>query len=429
MLPTFLHAVRGVFGRASLLLLGAATGLSAQSAPAPLTLADLVERLDRANPMIAAARAAADAARARIGPATAWPDPRAELAVMNRMLPRFSTMSPLAMDQLSVTQMLPLASRRAMSHAAASRAQVASAGIATQRLDARRDAAAMLADWWQADSARAVMDETRTLLREAAAVAEAMYRAGQGNQANVLRMQAELTKMTAEWTAMDAMRRSAAAGLSAMLDATLDADSLRPELPVPAVSMATDTALTANPDVVLAQRRIASSAADEQLARRERWPMLELGVQYGRQPGTNERMVGLMAGASLPIFERQRQQQMIEEMVAMRRMTDADARSTEASARAGIAESSAALARARTLQRLYDGTLLPQLQAVRESAGAAYRGGAGSLEAMLDALMAENDARIARLTARADETRALARLERLTGQARFAVPMPTERLP
>jgi outer membrane protein TolC len=287
----------------------------------------------------------------------------------------------------------------------------------------------MLADWWQADSARAVMDETRTLLREAAAAAEAMYRAGQGTQADVLRMQAELTKMTVEWTSMDAMRHSAAAGLSAMLDAPLDADTLRPQLPVPTAVVAADTALSANPDLVVAQRRLASSDADVQLARRERWPMLEVGVQYGRQPGTNERMVGLMAGASLPLFRGQRQQQMIEEMVAMRRMADADARSTAASARAGVADATAALDRARTLQRLYDGTLLPQLQAVRESAGAAYRAGAGSLEAMLDALMAENDARIARLTARADEVRALARLERLTGQASFAVPMHMERLP
>jgi outer membrane protein TolC len=258
-----------------------------------------------------------------------------------------------------------------------------------------------------------------------------MYRAGQGRQVDVLRMQAELTQMTAEWTAMDAMRRSAAAGLSAMLDAPLDADPLRPELPVPAAPATgmADTATVANPDLIVARRRLASAEADVQVARRERWPMLEVGVQYGRQPATNERMVGLMAGASLPVFARQRQQQMVEEMTAMRRMADADARSTAASARAGIVEAAAALDRARTLQRLYNGTLLPQLQAVRESAGAAYRAGAGSLEAMLDALMAENDTRIARLTARADEVRALARLERLTGQAWLAVPLQTERLP
>jgi outer membrane protein TolC len=48
---------------------------------------------------------------------------------------------------------------------------------------------------------------------------------------------------------------------------------------------------------------------------------------------------------------------------------------------------------------------------------------------MLDALMEENTARIARLTAQADEVRALARLERLTGRAWLAVPLHTERLP
>lgn len=410
-----------------LLLLAAPAGLAAQSARTPLTLADLVPRLERASPMLAASRAAAEAARARIGPATALPDPRAEFAVMNRMLPGLSTMSPLAMDQLTVTQMLPLASRRAMIRAAEARSRAVETGIGTQRAAARREAAVMLADWWQADAARAVMDETRTVMRENATVAEAMYRAGQGTQSEVLRMQAELTRMTAEWMAMDAMRRSAAAGLSAMLDLPIDADTLQPELPSAREPQATDTGVS--PDLLAAQRSVDASSAEEHVARRERWPELEVGLQLGQRPGTTERMVGLMVGASLPIFARQRQQQMIEETAAMRRMAEADARAVSAENRAGVAEVTAALARARALQRLYDTTLLPQLHAVRESAGAAYRAGSGPLEAMLDAVMAENTARIARLTARADEVRALARLERLTGRAWLAVPMHTERLP
>jgi outer membrane protein TolC len=140
-------------------------------------------------------------------------------------------------------------------------------------------------------------------------------------------------------------------------------------------------------------------------------------------------MLGFMAGASIPIFARARQQQMIQETAAMRRMVEADARNTAAAARAGVVEATAALDRTRALRRLYDGTLLPQLQAVRESASATYRAGTGSLEAMLDALMAENTARISRLATQADEVRTLARLERLTGRAWLAVPINTERLP
>jgi outer membrane protein TolC len=78
---------------------------------------------------------------------------------------------------------------------------------------------------------------------------------------------------------------------------------------------------------------------------------------------------------------------------------------------------------------LYDTTLLPQLQAARESAEAAYRAGTGGLEAVLNAAMAVNDARLARVTARADEVRALARLEPLTGRAWLAAPLHTERVP
>lgn len=418
-----LHAVTGGRRRAWRWALLAPVSLAAQSPRGTLTFGDLLGRLDRASPMIAAARASADAATARIGPATALPDPRAEFAVMNRMLPSLSTMSPLAMDQLTVTQMLPLATRRAATHAATQRAAAAARRIDVQRAIARRDAALMLADWWQADTARAVMDETRTLLREGAAAAEAMYRAGQGRQTDVLTMQAELTRMTAEQVAMDGMRRSAAASLGAMLDAVLDPDSLRVALPVLATAHPSDATAA---EVSAAAQRVEASRAEERVARQERWPELEVGVQLGQRPNTSERMVGVMVGASLPIFAASRQQKMAEEAVAMRRMAEADARSAAAVARAGAAEATAAVERARALQRLYDGTLLPQLRAAFESANSAYRAANGNAESVLNALMAMNTAKLARLAAQADETRALARLEYFTGQAWLAVPMHTE---
>jgi outer membrane protein TolC len=428
MLRQLVHAIRGVaVGARHLMLLAVPAGLAAQSAP--LTLADVVQRMERTNPMLAAARATADAARARVGPATALPDPRAQFAVMNRMLPGLTTMSPLAMDQLTVTQMLPLATRRASAQAATARARVTAASINIQRFMLRRDAAIMLADWWQADASRAVMDETRLLLRETIAAGEAMYRSGSGSQADVLRMQAELTRMTAEWMRMDAMRRSAAASLSVMLDAAIDPDSVKAQLPEALDASAPARDDVSSPSLVVAQLAVDASRAEEGVARGMRWPELEVGVQLGQRPGTSERMVGVMAGASLPLFARQRQQQMIQEAAAMRRMAEAEARNSAAENRADIAEANAAMARSRALLGLYDTTLLPQLQAVRESAEAAYRAGTGGLEAVLNAVMAVNDARLARVTARADEVRALARLEPLTGRAWLAAPLQTERVP
>ncbi len=47
------HAIRGVLGRASLfLVLGAPTGLVAQSPRTPLTFAEVVQRLERSSPML-----------------------------------------------------------------------------------------------------------------------------------------------------------------------------------------------------------------------------------------------------------------------------------------------------------------------------------------------------------------------------------------
>lgn len=65
-------------------------------APSPLTPAEVYRRIEPASPRLAAARARSDAARARIGPASRWPDPALQLALMNRSLPRLGLSDPLA---------------------------------------------------------------------------------------------------------------------------------------------------------------------------------------------------------------------------------------------------------------------------------------------------------------------------------------------
>src|SRR5450759_4592752 len=73
-------------------------------------------------------------------------------------------------------------------------------------------------------------------------------------------------------------------------------------------------------------RCASCAAASAQLAQREIWPDIQLGVQYGQQPGPTgaQRMGSLMIGASLPIYTKNRQLQLREEANAMSAMAAAD---------------------------------------------------------------------------------------------------------
>src|SRR2546427_8490628 len=78
------------------------------------------------NPMLAARAADVRAAGARIGPAGALPDPTLTLGAMNYMLPSLSARGdPLTMNQISLTQTLPvngtLGLRRAVARADSTR--------------------------------------------------------------------------------------------------------------------------------------------------------------------------------------------------------------------------------------------------------------------------------------------------------------------
>src|SRR5262249_50274197 len=104
--------------------------LNATLQPAPagvLRLGELYRELAVRSPQIRAARSAASAADARIGPVPRLPDPKLQFGLMNRDLPGFGLNDPLGMNQVQLTQMVPIAGKLGLA-AEAARAQAEAAG-------------------------------------------------------------------------------------------------------------------------------------------------------------------------------------------------------------------------------------------------------------------------------------------------------------
>jgi len=159
----------------------------------------------------------------------------------------------------------------------------------------------------------------------------------------------------------------------------------------------------------------------ERLARREIWPDLQVGVQYGQQRGAmgTERMGSLMLGASLPVFARSRQLQMRVEAGAMRAMARADLAAMRADTRARVAELYADFVRGRNLRALYRTTVLPQAEAAVTSSLASYRVGAVNLMTLLENQMTVNRYRQELFALEAEQGKAIAELEMLIGRELF----------
>ncbi len=402
---------------------------------APLTLEAVHRRLADANPMLAALRADATAAAFRVGPASALPDPMLEVGTLNRDLGDDLALMPFSgMNMVGLRQVLPLGGvLGSAGRAAAARREAADAGVVAGELELRTMAAMAYLELWATDRALGVALETRDLVRASARGAEAMYRVGRGRQADVLRAQAEVTRMSEEIVRMEAMRRQGVAALGRLLDLDLDPDTLAvgdPPLPgtIPGADSLVALALARRPALAAADARVAAAEAEVDRASGMRWPEVELGVQYGWRPmdGVTDRMLSVMAGISLPVWAGRKQARMLDEARAMARRDAEEQRGLASDTRGAVRAARERWSEAVRLDSLYRDELLPQARAALAAADAAYGVGEVDFMTLLDAQMTLNRLRQEVFRLAAARGSALAELEELTGTALASQPAEEE---
>ncbi len=363
-----------------------------------------------------------------MAPARTLPDPQLQLGLMNRELPGLGLSDPLGMNQIQLIQMFPTAGKLGLAgRAAAERATAQQARAAEVGWDVRARAAMGFYDLYQMDRSIGVARETLRLLQDIAKVAETMYGVGQGRQVDVLRAQVEIARMQEEILRMEAGRAAALARVNALLARGPDSALGLPILPlfpdslVPLDSLVAE-AETHRPMVRAGEAEVRSAEATARGARREIWPDLEVGVQYGQRPmagGGTDRMVSLMLGVNLPVFAGNRQFAMRRETEAMRAMARADLDELRAETRGRVGELYAAVERARRLGELYRTTILPQAETTVQSAQSSYRTGAVDFMTLLDDQMTVNRYRQDLIALDAERGTALAELEMLLGRELF----------
>ncbi|MCC6316508.1 MAG: TolC family protein [Gemmatimonadaceae bacterium] len=380
------------------------------------------------NQRVLAARSLARASAARVATAARPADPQLQLGFMNYAVPSVRPDPALGMTQLQLTWMLPTRGKLAAATAAAT----ARSDAARARADGvwwtmRLEAAMAFYERFEAAGALAVTRDTRRLLDDVAATASAMYRVGDGRQTDVLRARVEIARMDDELLRLSSSLEGATARLAATADIEIAAVAGMPSLPqfrdsLPALEALVQAALTGQPMLDAGQADLRAADADARLARREFWPDVEVGVQYGqrRMDMGIDRMGSVMVGASLPIFARSRQLRMRDETEAMQAMARAELSAMRTETRGKVTQAHTALTSARRLGALYRTTVLPQAEATATSALAAYRAGTVDFMTVIESRMAINRYRQELVALAASEGRAWAELEMLVGQSLLA---------
>jgi len=367
--------------------------------PAALRLDEALSLAREQNPRYRAALARVEASVAREPGAGLLPDPTFQVGVMNLALPEFSPDMPASMaPTFQAMQRFPLAGKLSL------RGEVARQSTGIQEAMAqetwwqvRTETASAFYDIYETDGRLEVLKETLGLLKDFERIARSLYASGSGRQADVLRASVEISRTDAEIQRLEARRVAAVSRLNALLDRPGDTPISATELGMlpastPESLALMDMAVEGRPLLKGARTEVDRAGTRTELARKDIWPDLTVGLQYGlgRMNGDLKSMGGASIGFSLPVFAGRRQLKAREEAAADESMVRARYDEMMAMVNAGITEVLADLEQTRTLIALYREEILPQAEATVESSLASYRVGAVDFMTLVDAQMALN---------------------------------------
>ncbi|HKK94268.1 MAG TPA: TolC family protein, partial [Longimicrobiales bacterium] len=209
-----------------------------------VSLETLLTEADSANPRVAAARASADAAAARIPQAGVMPDPTLGLALMNIPVadPSLSR-EMMTMTQIQLGARLPWPDRLALGESiASSRSEAATWEVRRVRDEVRSEVSAAFHELYFVDRALEVTARNRELLADLADLTSSRYAVGDAGQPDVLRAQVELTRLTDQAVALRERRVSAVARLNTLVGRASDTPIPSVQIPEQIRRLATERA-------------------------------------------------------------------------------------------------------------------------------------------------------------------------------------------
>lgn len=449
-----LRRVCAVVAHAALLVALVGTSLAAQALLQPhpgerrepqRQLDSLIAEALSTSAMLRAEEARVRAARSRVAPAGARPDPMLMAGFRNVPISSPSlSRDEMTMSMVGVGQTIPYPGKLGLrSRAARAESDAAAARSAEARLAVTRQ---VTEAYYTLAGARLVLDAVTQQQQIAAAIApavEARYAAGTASQSDVVTTRSEIALLAQEGAAVAEEERAALGNLNALLDRPADAaidaafpqrvlraalgDTTRPAPFASAVlgARVTDSPLLpADSIVALAVRRsprvqeheamITAQGAAAELAARDHLPDFDVSLEYGYRAGHAD-MVSAVVSVPLPLQRSHKQRELVSAARSELEAHEADHHAEITELRRQVARLTSALERSRAQLALSRRSVLPQARAATVSATASYQAGRGEFVALLTTIRSAYAAETQYIRALQEFAVALAELEELAG--------------
>ena len=406
----------------------------------------LVAHAIAVSPAIKAATARANAARHRIEPAGARPDPMLMAGIQNFPVTEPGFDDFMTMKMLGVGQTIPYAGKLSLRTRVAERElDAALAALDDSRLEVQETVKRAFYELAYLDRALEITGRNQRLLVDMMQVTEARYSVGTSGQSDVLRVRVEAARLGEAAVALIEQRRGTLATLNAALDRPSDTPVNNPGIPrrvaraaiadsasdirfasallgaraadspLPRLETLQVTAERQNPMLRRDEAMIAAQAARVELARKEHLPDFDVSLSYGQRSGFSD-MVTALVSISIPLQKGRKQDQMVVEARAELAAVEADRHERANALRADVARLHAELERDRAQLALYVKAILPQGRAVLTSATAGYQVGRTDFLSVLDAQATLFTYETAYFRVLSEFATTLAELERIVGE-------------
>lgn len=412
-----------------LLIMGSPAGMLA--APVedgdPQLRALLTEAL-RNNPEIRAAGNEREAAEERVSPAGALDDPMLEVGVVNAPLASQAfRREDMTMKMLGLSQTFPYPGKRGLRRDVAAK-DAESVSHAYQETVNRvvRDVRTAYFDLAFVEESTRLVEKNRQVLEQFQKISESRYAVGQGQQADVLKAQTELSRMVEELIQLARERLTVEAELARAVGHEPDASMPAPaplRLQETALSFESlrETALAERPQLLGLQSLLDRSERAIELARRDYFPDFDVRLSYGQREDTldgmpRDDMVSLMVAVNLPIWRQSKREPQVAEAIAMRNQVTEMYRAQRNEVSSELRQQVAMAEQSLQSARLYEANILPQSRLTVESTLAAYRVGRVDFLTLLESQMTVFNYEISHASALSNYNKALAEIDLLTGR-------------
>jgi outer membrane protein, heavy metal efflux system len=394
------------------------------------TFDDYVRYAVRHNPGLEAAFYRWRVALERVPQVTTLPDPRATFAIV---LDEVDESAEYMGERYSISQMFPWFGKLKLSgDVALEEAHAEARRFEAVRLQLIGQVGQAYFEYAYLHQAIAIARENLELLIRLESVARAMYRAGDVSLSDVNRAQVEIGRVEDQVNSLGDLLGAAIAELNAALGRP--AQAYLPHVPAKAsAQMAFDLAdysdeqwialaKESNPELAAIRHDVARQGHEIELARKDYFPDIELGVEYARDGSARiammddggSDMLTLMVSINLPVW-RKKYDAGTREMTARFAEANRQVRSREDNLEAELKRVLFIYRDSSRKVELYGGTLLSKANQSLAITEAAYRAGDTGFSDLIDAQRVLLEFALAHQRAAADRSQAFTRIHALVG--------------